>query len=282
MRFIFCIFIFFSCSVFSETNAVDDRILAEKMNEASKFSLIPHQPTYLLPFNFNDKIQDYSAYKDEGSKEQQIETKYQISFKTPIFHHIGELPIEGYVAYTQVSFWQSYNTAESSPFRETNYQPEMFLRWKSTKELGNDWNFKAASFGFTHESNGRSDPISRSWNRLSTSLIFSKHNFVVAIEPWYRIPESLEDDNNPDLLDYYGHGKITLVYKYHDTVFSLISRNNLESGFSKGSTKVSLSFPVVENVRGYIQAFSGYGNSLIEYNLYTNTVGVGISLTDFL
>jgi len=258
MRFIFCIFIFFSCSVFSETNAVDDRILAEKMNEASKFSLIPHQPTYLLPFNFNDKIQDYSAYKDEGSKEQQIETKYQISFKTPIFHHM------------------------SSPFRETNYQPEMFLRWKSTKELGNDWNFKAASFGFTHESNGRSDPISRSWNRLSTSLIFSKHNFVVAIEPWYRIPESLEDDNNPDLLDYYGHGKITLVYKYHDTVFSLISRNNLESGFSKGSTKVSLSFPVVENVRGYIQAFSGYGNSLIEYNLYTNTVGVGISLTDFL
>jgi phospholipase A1 len=303
MRCIFFLFLFFSFSSFSETilnetdiktqddtsdstiDAVDLRLKEEARVESFKFSMIPHKPTYLLPFNFNDKINNYTMYEDvDGINSiQNIEIKYQISFKTPLFHHIDHLPISGYFAYTQTSFWQAYNTDQSSPFRETNYEPEMFLWWDLNKELWADVNFKAATFGFAHQSNGRSDPISRSWNRLETNFVFSKGHIAIAFTPWYRIDQKdAESDDNPELLDYYGHGQITLVYSNADRVFSLISRNNLESGFSKGSIQASLSFPLFENVKGYVQLFSGYGNSLIEYDVYTNTIGFGISITDFL
>jgi len=301
MRFTFIICILFSSSVFSDIStevltqenaveegfnisAIDQRLNAEARVQESKFSMIAHKPTYLLPFNFNQKIQSYNINENliDIDSVQRTEIKYQISFKTPLFHHIGSLPISGYFAYTQVSFWQGYNTDNSSPFRETNYEPETFLAWESNKELGADWNFKATTFGFTHQSNGRSEPISRSWNRLNSNLIFSKENVVIVFNPWYRIEESSTEDDNPDLLDYYGHGEMTFVYKNANRVFSLTGRNNLESGFSKGSVRASLSFPLFENVKGYVQLFSGYGNSLIEYDVYTNTVGFGISITDFL
>jgi len=307
MRVIFYISFLFTCMfsplAFSEINhikevteeetklneqpivsAIDQRLDDETKVEESKFSLIPHKPTYLLPFNFNDKLKDYSLYQDSEdlSDTQRTEIKYQISFKVPLIHHIGHLPISGYIAYTQTSFWQAYNTEESAPFRETNYEPELFLRWDINKELPSNWYLKGISMGFAHQSNGRSEPISRSWNRLNSSFVFGKENVAIAITPWYRIEESEADDDNPDLLDYYGHGQMTLVYKNADRVFAIISRNNIESGFSKGSVQASLSFPLFENVRGYVQVFSGYGNSLIEYNVYTNTIGIGISINDFL
>jgi len=265
-------------------SAIDQRLDDETKVEESKFSLVPHKPTYFLPFNFNDKLTDYSLYEDSESLNniQQTEIKYQISFKVPLIHHIGDLPLSAYIAYTQTSFWQAYNADESSPFRETNYEPELFLRWDVNKELTSNWFLKGVSMGFTHQSNGRSEPISRSWNRLNSSLVFGKENIAIAITPWYRIEEAESDDDNPDLLDYYGHGQMTFVYKNADHVFAITTRNNIESGFSKGSLKASLSFPLFENVKGYVQVFSGYGNSLIEYNVYTNTIGIGISINDFL
>jgi len=106
--------------------------------------------------------------------------------------------------------------------------------------------------GFAHQSNGRSEPLSRNWNRLNSSFVFGKENVAITITPWYRIEESEIDDDPPDLLDYYGHGPMTLVYKNANRVFAIISRNNIESGFSKGSVQASLSFPLFENVKGYV------------------------------
>jgi len=265
-------------------DAIESRLNAESINEELKFSLIPHKPTYLLPFNYNQKIKDYTLYesRDDLKDLQQTEIKYQISFKIPLFHHLGDLPLSGYFAYTQSSFWQAYNTEASSPFRETNYEPELFLRWTPDKNIAHGWYLKAVSGGFAHQSNGRSEPISRSWNRLNANVIVGKENVAIVFNPWYRFEESALEDDNADLLDYYGHGEVAFIYKNADRVFSLISRNNIESGFSKGSIRASLSFPLFENVRGYVQAFSGYGNSLIEYNVYTNTIGIGFSINDFL
>lgn len=282
MRFIFIIFFFISTSAFAETSAIDERLKDEARSERFDFSLLPHKPNYILPVYFNENIKDSERSVDENgeSTSQQAEVKFQISIKMPLFHELADLPISGYVAYTQVSFWQAYNTSESSPFRETNYEPEAFLVWDTDQELLLGWRLKSAHLGFTHQSNGRTEPTSRSWNRLNTALVFDKENLVVEINPWYRFEDS--DDDNPDLLDYYGHGQVVFAYKYDENVYSLISRNNIESGFSKGSINASWSFPLYGKVKGYVQVFSGYGNSLIEYNQYTNTVGLGISIADFL
>jgi len=265
-----------------ETNAIDERLEDEAISELVNFSIIPHKPNYLLPLSFNDKIQDYDIYRNNGNTYQRLEVKFQISFKMPLFHNIGDLPISAYVAYTQRSLWQAYNTASSSPFRETNYEPEAFLIWDANKELGSRWRFKSASIGFVHQSNGKSEPSSRSWNRIDSSFIFDRQNLVISINPWYRLEEASSDDDNPDLLDYYGHGKVIIAYKHNEHVYSFTSQNNIESGFSKGSVEAAWSFPLYGKVKGYIQVTSGYGNSLIEYNEYTNTIGLGISISDLL
>jgi phospholipase A1 len=269
----------------AEESAISQRIDQEKGLEGVTFSLTPHKPNYILPFVYNDKIQSYDAYPidENGNNEiQKLEMEFQISFKMPIFVDIADLPLSVYFAYTQVSLWQAYNTANSSPFRETNYEPEIFATWQKDKNLGLGWNFKFASFGFSHQSNGRTEPLSRSWNRLNANVVFENNNFVVALNPWYRFDEPQSKDNNPDLLDYYGHGKVTLAYKVKQHTLSLMSRNNLESGFSRGALEASWSFPIHNKVRGYLQIFSGYGNSMIEYDHYTKTIGLGISLTDWL
>jgi len=282
MFYILAIFTLFSSVVYAETSAIDQRIKEEAKSESVNFSLTPHQPNYILPVYFNQNIKDINAYQDENGNNpyQQSEIKFQISLKMPLFHEIGNLPISGYVAYTQLSLWQAYNTSESSPFRETNYEPEAFLVWDTDQNLPFGWRLKSTTFGFTHQSNGLSEPDSRSWNRINTSLTFDNQNLIVTVNPWYRFEDS--DDDNPDLLDYYGHGQFIIAYKSDEHVYSVISRNNLESGFSQGSINASWSFPLYGKVKGYVQMFSGYGNSLIEYNQYTNTVGLGISVTDFL
>ena len=63
-----------------------------------------------------------------------------------------------------------------------------------------------------------------------------------------------------------------------------MSRNNIESGFSKGAIELGASchLGVTENLKLYIQYFSGYGESLIDYNHYVSRLGVGIMLSDWL
>ncbi|MBW1838234.1 MAG: phospholipase A, partial [Deltaproteobacteria bacterium] len=66
--------------------------------------------------------------------------------------------------------------------------------------------------------------------------------------------------------------------------FSLMLRNNLESGFKRGAVEAGWSFPLwkYKYFKGYMQYFSGYGESMIDYNRYVNRIGIGILLSDFL
>ncbi|PKF60875.1 phospholipase [Psychromonas sp. psych-6C06] len=286
MRLLLSLAVFMmSFTTFAAESVIDQRLKKEKAIKDNKFAIIPYQPTYILPFVFNDKISSNSSYPlgaDGENEFEPIEMQFQISFKIPVWTNIADLPLSLNFAYTQLSIWQAYNTEKSSPFRETNYEPEIFATWQQDASLGLGWTFKMASIGFTHQSNGRSEPLSRSWNRLNSYFIIENNNLAVSINPWYRFSEAASSDNNPDLTDYYGHGKIRLIYKYNQNTFSLMSRNNLESGFSKGAVEAAWSFPIHDRVRGYFKVFSGYGNSMIEYDHYTNTIGLGISLTDWL
>lgn len=289
MRLLPLFVLFFSINICAKQSAIDNRMQQEESIQETTFSIIPHKPTYILPFVYNDKIQSYDAYPNDSEEMQQMEIKFQFSLKVPLAVNIAELPLSVYFAYTQASFWQAYDSDNSSPFRETNYEPELYLQWHKPNKLSDNWKFQLATLGLTHQSNGRSDPISRSWNRLEARFVFENEDFlfnnddfVVLVNPWYRFKEADSQDDNPDLLDYYGHGSITFVYKVNQNTFSLVSRNNLESGFSKGSVEASWRFPIHKKLQGYVQIFSGYGNSLIEYNQYTNTIGLGISLTDWL
>lgn len=283
---IFSLSLFFiGAHAMADTSAIDQRIQEEQEIRENRFSIIPHKPNYILPLTYNDHIQSYDVYQDSDQADNSmlpVEITFQISFKIPLLTGMIDPPFSLFFGYTQNSYWQAYDRENSSPFRETNYEPEFLLTWAPDIELINDWDLKVATVNLTHQSNGQTEPLSRSWNRIEGSLAFEKNNLAIIVNPWVRIEESASDDDNPDLIDYYGHGKVSAIYKHNDNTFSLTSRNHIESGFSRGSTELNWSFPMGGNVRGYMRLFSGYGNSLIEYNQYTNIIGVGISLTDWL
>jgi len=268
-------------------SAIVERLKIDKSNQFKPFTLMAFKPNYIIPVAYNRTGYDSSAYQqipgDQNTEFDDFEAQFQISIKTPLAVDLFEKDISLYAGYTNRSFWQVYNSKLSSPFRETNHEPEIWLQTtNSTGFMG--FENRINMLGISHQSNGRSSSLSRSWNRLYATFGFEKESFVFVIKLWNRFSESPEFDDNPDITDYMGHGNLRVIYKKDRHTFNFMSRNNLESGFEKGATELSWSFPIGKrkDLRGYIQVFSGYGESLIDYNQSVNRIGFGISLSDWL
>lgn len=263
-----------------EESALDKRIRSERLTRENSFVLTPHRPNYILPFAYN-WVLNKAPYGPEGDKLQPVEIKFQISFKAHVaeklFGDNGDL----YFAYTQISQWQAYNSDNSSPFRETNYEPEAFLAFATDVPVFGLRN-RILSFGIAHQSNGRSDPLSRSWNRIYAEFILDRGHFAMSLKPWYRLPEPAEMDDNPDIGKYMGPGELRLIYEWKKYVVALMIRNNFRPHDQKGAEQLEFSFPLVGRVKGYVQYFYGYGDTLIDYNARTNCLGIGVLLTDWL
>jgi len=231
-----------------------------------------HQPNYLLFGRYTTDVNTepyqplFEAFEEAGDFKN-VEAKFQLSVK-------GRLAATDdrrwglWFAYTQQSQWQMYSPDISRPFRETNYMPEF-----------GGWHWNLLNFGYTHQSNGRSDPISRSWDRLFVEAGVERDNFVLLARAWTRITPSDYEDDNPDIVDYYGHGEITGIYKWRDNSFTLMGRGNLDTG--KGAAQFTWATrPLLGPMRGYLQVFTGYGESMIDYDWRQTTVGLGVTLND--
>jgi phospholipase A1 len=265
---------------------VDARIYTDDQNILRPFTLMAHRPNYILLAAYNNDPNNdpyREAFDDPSIELDDVESQFQVSIKMPLGIDLFKNKVDIYAAFTLKAFWQVYNSEISAPFRETNYEPEAWVQFRP------DWSFwgiknSVNMIGFTHQSNGRSEPLSRSWNRIFANFIFEKDNLVFNIKPWYRIEEDEDDDNNPDITDYLGHFQIGAAYKWREHTFSVMSRNNLESGFSEGAVEATWSFPLgsYKYLKGYIQGFTGYGQSLVDYNVHHSSIGIGFALTDWL
>ena len=218
---------------------------------------------YLLPVTYAKTV------PDDGRKS--VETKFQISLAKPLFYDVFGLRESLVAAYTQTSWWQI--TKKSSPFRETNYQPEIFLNFASPKYL-EQIGVKNLKFGLLHESNGRDGTNSRSWNRAYVQGDLVYGDLTISPRVWSVIGEK---NDNKEILNYIGHGDLRLSYKLNDQIFSLMLRNNLHfDKTNKGAAEISYMFPIFSSgVYGYLQYFTGYGESLIDYDRHTDKVGLG-------
>ena len=218
---------------------------------------------YLLPVTYAKTI------PDDGRKS--VETKFQISLAKPLFYDVFGLRESLVAAYTQTSWWQI--TKKSSPFRETNYQPEIFLNFASPKYL-EKIGIQNLKFGLLHESNGRDGTNSRSWNRAYVQGDLVYGDLTISPRVWSVIGEK---NDNKEILNYIGHGDLRLSYKLNDQIFSLMLRNNLHfDKTNKGAAEISYMFPIFSSgVYGYLQYFTGYGESLIDYDRHTDKIGLG-------
>lgn len=266
---------------------LDSRWELSPESKLGTWNIRSYQPVYLMPGFWTSKKNEFpqSENPENTVKEDQnltsTEAKFQLSLKTKAVENIlgdnGDL----WLGYTQSSRWQVYNSEESRPFRETNYEPEASLIFRTNYDLlGLNW--RMLGLTINHQSNGRSDPLSRSWNRVMLNLGFEKDNFALMVRPWYRFEEKREDDNNPEIKNYIGRGDMTAFYRYKEHDFSLMLRHTLKGGDNnRGAVQFDWSFPISGRLRGQFQLFDGYGESLIDYNHRATYVGLGVSLMNW-
>lgn len=273
-----------------EDKLIENRIQAEQAAARSRFAVTAHRRNFFLPVTYmadpnNKPFPDNGP--ETGEDFDNLEAKFQLSVKTTLFDNLLLRDDAIQFGFTAASFWQMYNKELSSPFRETNYEPEVF--WLAPMDW-TPWGVDTTllTIGFSHESNGQGGSLSRSWNRLYANFIWEKGDYVFSFKPWYRLPESKKKepgdprgDDNPDIEDYMGNFEFTTVYKRENQEFSVMLRNNLSSD-NKGAIQFEWTFPLLKNVRGYAQYFNGYGESLIDYNARIERIGIGFLMTDLL
>ncbi|MBD2795501.1 phospholipase A [Xenorhabdus sp. 18] len=244
-------------------------------------------PLMLYPYDTNYIIYTYDANMNKSAihsydwadNARRDEVSFQISFGFPLWRGIaGENSLLG-ASYTQRSWWQLSNKKESSPFRETNYEPQLFLAWLTDYEFAG-WRLREIEAGFNHQSNGRPEATSRSWNRLYARFMMQNGNWQADLKSWYRLPESVRHDDNPDMNRYMGYYRLKVGYIWGDSVFTAQGRYNWNSGY--GSGELGWSYPLANHVRIYTQLFCGYGESMIDYNFKQTRFGIGVMLNDML
>ncbi len=256
---------------------LNERRQLEQESTRNPFAITTHRTNYLFPVSYNSR-QNEANFRNvtTAASPDSNEVKFQLSVKVnlaeDIFGEVGDV----YFGYTQRSWWQAYNTDASSPFRETNYEPEIFIDFDNAwSALG--WVNTRNRFSFNHQSNGRSDPLSRSWNRVYLESIFQRGDWALTLAPHWRVPESANDDDNPDIERYMGYGDIRLAKR--------LNNNHEVSGQWRGNpsadhhgVQVDYSWPAFNSLRAHLQYYYGYGESMIDYDNRVHRLSIGFSL----
>jgi len=289
MRY-FLIFICFGIALYAnnvETFTTDDIKNKDEKNSMqswldSDFGLKPYKVNYILPYAA--RAGDYKSYvlTDEYKS---VEAELQVSLKLSVGSDLFGLGEVYYLSYTHQAFWQLY--AESAPFRETTYNPELFVVFPIYDD--SKFGMRSLKIAFAHRSNGQgsSEDVdfpdgcynpgnrSRSVNYFYSTLRLQHKTLITDLTAWVPIFSSMDD--NPDLMDYTGYTSLKFSYFYNKSLITLMGRANITNG--RGAVEATYSYPLVKNVYLYTKLFSGYTESLIDYDNYITKFSIGFSFS---
>jgi len=228
-------------------------------NATSKWQAEGYKPNYFL-------------YGDPDSK-------LSLSLKVKVLEES-----DFYLAYSQLMFWEL--SADSSPFKDVNYNPEIFYR-RYIEDQPSTW----VDVGlFEHESNGQGGQYSRGWNRFyllysAETFSWDEAKFYTSFKAW--LPYSKEDTND-DITEYRGLWELNLTvasflgssFDRSDLIFRIYGGGRASVDPTNGGQEITLRIqsatfksllPVFT-----IQYFHGYGESLLSYNQNESVWRVGI------
>jgi phospholipase A1 len=268
----------------AKTSLLSRRWELDDADKHGTYQFRPHHANYLLPLKYSNAPNNAPFRGNLLQPEHDldsVEAKLQLSFKVKAAEGLFNKSADLWFGYTVTSYWQAYNSGVSAPFRETDYEPEAMLVFRTDYDIAG-LKGRFINLGLVHQSNGRSVALSRSWNRVYAQFGFERGDFALLIRPWYRIPESAANDNNPDIKNYMGSGDLVASYSKGGNTYSVLLRNNLKSTANRGALQANWSFPLHGRLQGYIQYFNGYGESLIDYNYKQQSIGIGVSLADWM
>lgn len=263
-------------------SAVELRVQQSRLVRRNWFSMTPYRPNYFLPLTYSNRPNlDPARELGRDVDLDHAEVKFQFSLEFDLWHQMLGRDMDLYFAYTQQAWWQMYNSTNSSPFREVNHEPELGVILRPDLRLLG-MNVRQLRLGAVHHSNGRDETLSRSWNRAFATAILDRGNFATALRVWHRVPEDADEDDNPDITDYYGHFEWYAFYKWRRNTLGFMVRNNLDHEDNRGAVQIDWSYPLSDRLKFYMQYYNGYGESLIDYDHSTNRLGIGLMLTDWL
>ena len=222
------------------------------------------------------------------------EARIQLSVRTKIARGLltdGASPRRDslWFGYTQQSYWQLFNGSISRPFRSTDHEPELTYILPLDTQLDGGWRLRYGGLSLNHQSNGQSLPLSRSWNRIILMGGMENGPFSITGRAWARVPERSDQDDNPDIADYVGRAEVAAVWQVNKLhTLGVTVRHSLRSS-ARGSVRLEWQRAVGTprangepgRLRFHTQLFSGYGDSLLDYNRRRTVLSVGLSLVDF-
>ncbi|MGM9484694.1 phospholipase A [Roseateles sp. NT4] len=263
----------------------------EPEDKRGVFNFVGYRANYVLPLHYTSRINraPQSPNQDpvELSNYKREEAKFQLSLRTKLAQDLLLPGADLWAAFTQQAMWQIWNGKDSKPFRNSDYEPELMYvvpTPESWRQLPLGWQWRYTQLGLAHQSNGQSDPLSRSWNRINVAAGFERGDWSVVTRFLRRLRENADTDNNPDLVGYRGRGEFQLNWAHEKHTAQLTYRTTLKD-VKYGALQFEWTYPVFADqpngLRWYVQVFRGYGETLTDYNFRQTSVGAGFSFLQF-
>ena len=263
----------------------------EPQDKRGVFNFVGYRANYVLPVHLTSRINRAPQSPNQPVVElpnyKREEAKFQLSLRTKLAQDVllpgGDL----WAAFTQQAMWQIWNGKDSKPFRNADYEPELIYvvpTPESVRQLPFGWQWRYTQLGLAHQSNGQSDPLSRSWNRVNLVAGFERGDWSLITRFLKRMKEGPETDNNPDLVGFRGRGEFQLNWAHQKHTAQLLYRTTLKDA-KYGALQFEWTYPVFSDqpngLRWYVQVFRGYGETLTDYNFRQTSVGAGFSFLQF-
>jgi phospholipase A1/A2 len=243
---------------------------------------INQQPTSENPLNNATTATDYRT------TEMRLSLSVRTKIAQGLFSYRGDGMDSLWFAYSQQSYWQLFTPQLSRPFRSTDHEPEVLYVAPVQSAQPGTWRMRMAGIGLVHQSNGQSLPLSRSWNRWYVMGGFERDNLQLQARLWDRINESRANDDNPGISNYIGRGELVARWQPNRAnLFMFTGRHALTSG-GHGSVRLEwfrtladTGIGVPNGLRLHTQLFSGYGDTLLDYNFKRTVLSIGFSLVEW-
>lgn len=255
------------------------------------FNYTAYRPNYYLPLRAMRSVNQHPESPTRGTTVdlphyQHSETKFQLSMRTKVMEQAFLPDADLWVAYTQQSMWQLWNQQASAPFRNSDFQPELIYVLPTPGALRTwpmGWKWQMAQFGLVHQSNGQTGALSRSWNRIYAAIGLERADVTAQVRLEQRLEKSSrQSDDNPDIVDFMGRVETQLTWSPGRSTAALLWRPSLRG---RGLIQLDWTYPVYndrpDGLRWYIQAFEGFGETLIDYNFKQTSLGFGLTLFKF-
>jgi len=247
------------------------------------FGLKPYKANYILPFGIASK--PYISHLPDVITYDKKEAEIQVSLKLEVAHNLLGLDAKYYLAYTQQAFWQIY--IYSSPFRESLYNPEGFVMIP-INDKESFFHIRSLKVAVAHKSNGQPNTadipefdgfnLSKSINYFYSTLRLQHQTLITDLTLQVPFPGTDNLSDNPDLMKYLGYTKAKFTYFHNKSMFSLMLRGHIET--LKGAAEVRYSYPLRKDKSYfYMKFFTGYVESLIDYNHNITKLSIGVSFS---